>query len=216
MVPSNQDRQHLLASILREHADCVAAGRTLDVTLAQLARGACDITGCLPDWGLIRIIDPDTLFERQDVRSDGTVLRPFPSSRAERRGIADRAIRERQPQIVEDVSSDPDYVLIDGRVHSEMAVPLLANGKCWGVLNLESDQTGHFTADMISWVESLASQAVLTIQGDMLRARPFVARHRAHARCVGVRHRLEYRTQTHHTRLHVVYGGAGIHGALLC
>lgn len=171
MVPSNQDRQHLLASILREHADCVAAGRTLDVTLAQLARGACDITGCLPDWGLIRIIDPDTLFERQDVRSDGTVLRPFPSSRAERRGIADRAIRERQPQIVEDVSSDPDYVLIDGRVHSEMAVPLLANGKCWGVLNLESDQTGHFTADMISWVESLASQAVLTIQGDMLRAR---------------------------------------------
>src|SRR5262249_30240747 len=161
--------QHILAHIVRVHAELVTAGGTLDETLAQLARGACILADTPLDRGLIRVIDPDTSLQRQDVRSNGSVLRSRPMGQLNKRGVIRRAINERQTQIVADVSRDRDYIQVDDRVRSEIAVPLLASGRCWGVLNLESYQPDYFTPDLVPWIEILANQALVTIQADMFR-----------------------------------------------
>lgn len=164
------EKLRLLADILRKHAELVATGHTLDETLAQLANGASALAGVTPPFGLIRVIDPDRLVLRQDIQGDGVVSRAV-TDLPVGDGVSGRAMVQRRVQIVDDVRRDKSYVPINARVRSELAVPLMAGGRCWGVLNLESDRLRHFRADGVSWIEAIASQAAITIQYDALRAR---------------------------------------------
>ncbi len=58
------------------------------------------------------------------------------------RGIMGAAVRERRTQLVNDVHSDPRYVLPPGvrAPLAEMAVPILHGDRALGVLNVEGDQ----------------------------------------------------------------------------
>jgi len=53
------------------------------------------------------------------------------------RGVIGRTVRTGQPQLVEDVSSDPDYVAGDPRVTQEACVPILLDGRVIGAINVE-------------------------------------------------------------------------------
>ena len=55
-----------------------------------------------------------------------------------RTGVVGRAARAGQVQLVQNVKTDPDYVVGDPRVVSEIAAPMLLDGVLLGVLNIES------------------------------------------------------------------------------
>ncbi len=53
-------------------------------------------------------------------------------------GVIGRAVREREPQFVVDVATDPDFVEVLPGVCSELAIPLVAHGEVVGVVNIET------------------------------------------------------------------------------
>jgi GAF domain-containing protein len=57
--------------------------------------------------------------------------------RREQGGICWRAAETREPQLVEDVRRDPDYMTSDERVCSEVAVPIVAGDDTLLVLDVE-------------------------------------------------------------------------------
>jgi GAF domain-containing protein len=79
-------------------------------------------------------------------------------------GITGRAAIERKAQLVRDVDADPDFVKINKRTKSELAVPLIDAGRVLGVLNVESDQPGGFDMNDETHLTALADLAVIAIR----------------------------------------------------
>ncbi len=74
-------------------------------------------------------------------------------------GVVGRAAREKQPVIVEDVSQEEDYIGETPDMQSELAVPLIAEGQLWGVINAESRDAAKFTEDDARLMSTVAGQA---------------------------------------------------------
>jgi GAF domain-containing protein len=64
-------------------------------------------------------------------------LRLIYEVRREQGGICWRAVESGEPQLVEDVRRDPDYMTTDENVRSEVAVPLAAGDGMVAVLDVE-------------------------------------------------------------------------------
>ncbi|MCI0401191.1 MAG: GAF domain-containing protein, partial [Gammaproteobacteria bacterium] len=79
-------------------------------------------------------------------------------------GITGRAVKTKQPQFVQDVSTDHDYIVFNPCTKSELAVPLLDQDKIIGVLTVESEQMEAFDEDALNTLQALAELAVITIR----------------------------------------------------
>jgi len=86
------------------------------------------------------------------------------------RSVVARAARKRQGVIVNDITSDPDFLhnalLPDTR--AEMAIPVLAGDKLLGVLDVQSEQVGRFTQEDINIQTTLASQVAVALENAKL------------------------------------------------
>jgi hypothetical protein len=60
-------------------------------------------------------------------------------------GVVGLAAQEKQPYIVSDVNSLPDYLAVYPRIASEMAIPVLARGHAVAVVNFESTDGDYFS-----------------------------------------------------------------------
>jgi len=78
-------------------------------------------------------------------------------------GITGRTFHTRQPQLVGDVSQDKDYVCFREITKSEIAVPIIANGEIFGIINAESDQKDFFTPWDLNLMATIANQMSSTI-----------------------------------------------------
>ncbi len=83
-------------------------------------------------------------------------------------GISGWVARTGSPLMVDDVSQDLRYYQIDDRIRSEMAVPLIAEGKVLGVFNIESTRLSAFGPRDLHLLGTLASYAVVAIQNARL------------------------------------------------
>ena len=79
-------------------------------------------------------------------------------------GITGRTVKTRQPQLVQDVSVDPDYIEFNPRTQSELAAPLLDQDKVIGVLSVESEGMEALDEDAWNTLQALAELAVITIR----------------------------------------------------
>jgi GAF domain-containing protein len=84
------------------------------------------------------------------------------------KGIIVRAATTGETQNVEDVKSDPDYLVFDAESGSELAVPIRAGKRTIGVINVERRATGKFGAGVVQALESLANQAAMAIKNSRL------------------------------------------------
>lgn len=91
------------------------------------------------------------------------VLKTPPSWPVER-GVVGRALRSGRPQLVLDVSADPDYFSIDDRVNSELVVPIRWSDRTLGALNVESDRAEVFDAETRELLELAAGQVAGAIR----------------------------------------------------
>jgi sigma-B regulation protein RsbU (phosphoserine phosphatase) len=69
---------------------------------------------------------------------------------------------------VSDTSKDPRYINAIDSVRSELAVPLMLQGKCVGVLDIQSGQLDYFTRDQQNILTLLASRLATAIENARL------------------------------------------------
>ncbi|MGH2403944.1 MAG: diguanylate cyclase, partial [bacterium] len=79
-------------------------------------------------------------------------------------GITGWVARTGTPLVVDDVRQDSRYYPFDARTRSELAVPLIAEGKVLGVFNVESAKLAAFGSRDLHMLMTLASYAVIAIQ----------------------------------------------------
>lgn len=87
-------------------------------------------------------------------------------------GVIGRALRKRSPQVVPDVSRDPDYHADVAGTKSEMVVPLIEAGEAIGVLDFQSPDPAAFDLDDVVAAEILAEFLIVAFRN----ARLFAAR----------------------------------------
>src|SRR5258706_10989301 len=63
------------------------------------------------------------------------------------RGVCGTAAEQRQTVVVPDVHAFPGHIAWDPASRSEIVVPLLRDGRLFGVLDLDSPRQGRFDAD---------------------------------------------------------------------
>ncbi len=75
-------------------------------------------------------------------------------------GINGRVARTGEPALVADTQFDPDFLGADSvrRAGSELSVPIRVAGEIWGVLNLESLESGAFGEDDLLLAHTVAAQ----------------------------------------------------------
>ena len=110
-------------------------------------------------------------FETGDLvlhQSQGAMAIPTENTRLKLgEGVTGKAVEERRSIIVSDVMSSPwneIYRAISPQIRSELAVPLLIEQACIGVLNFEHRDPNYFTPDHCEIIEALAAQAAVAIQ----------------------------------------------------
>jgi putative methionine-R-sulfoxide reductase with GAF domain len=83
-------------------------------------------------------------------------------------GIIGRALRQRAPQVVGDVSRDPDYHADVQGTRSEMAIPLLEGAEAVGALDFQSEQPFAFALDDVASGETLAEFITVALRNARL------------------------------------------------
>ena len=103
-------------------------------------------------------------------RFDGTelVLGPFQGKAACIRialdkGVCGAAARLRETQRVEDVFAFPGHIACDADSRSELVVPIVADGRLIGVLDLDSPHPSRFTAEDQAGAEALVGKVAAAL-----------------------------------------------------
>ena len=84
------------------------------------------------------------------------------------KGITGSVQRTGKPEVVADVRRDPRYIGITERVVSEIAVPLISEGRVIGVFNLESTHRAAFGQRDLHILTALAGYATIAIENARL------------------------------------------------
>jgi GAF domain-containing protein len=85
-------------------------------------------------------------------------------------GIIGRALRRRAPQVVGDVTKDPDYLPDVEGTRSEMVVPLLESGNVVGAIDYQSEKLDAFDLDHVAAGEVLSEFVVVALRNARLYA----------------------------------------------
>jgi GAF domain-containing protein len=80
------------------------------------------------------------------------------------RSITRRVLKSHQPELVLDVSVDPDYVQIIPETCAQMTFPLISHERMIGILNLETQQDGRFTAEAFEFLKLLAARIAVALR----------------------------------------------------
>lgn len=80
-------------------------------------------------------------------------------------GVCGTAVKTGQSQLVEDVHQFPGHIACDALSASEVVVPLYSEGRCLGVLDIDSPLVARFTEQDQAGIEAFA--AVLLQHSDL-------------------------------------------------
>ncbi len=71
------------------------------------------------------------------------------------RGVCGAAAAERRTVVVDDVHAFADHIVCDSASASEIVVPLIADGRAYGVVDIDSPRAARFTAADRDGIERL-------------------------------------------------------------
>ncbi|MCB9422574.1 MAG: GAF domain-containing protein [Ardenticatenaceae bacterium] len=86
------------------------------------------------------------------------------------RGVVAHVVKTGKPRIVTDVRREADYLTIDERSLSEIAVPVLVRGEKFGAINAESHQVNAFAYYDLRFLMTLALQVGTAVERAQLYA----------------------------------------------
>src|SRR3984957_20030742 len=152
------------------HKLAVALNTTLD--LNTLMHRVADLVRAVIDYKIFAIL---LINERsQDLRMRFQIGH---SSEIERlriklgRGVSGQAALQRKSFLIEDVTTQENYIDANPSVRSELAVPLVIKNKVIGVLDLQSETIGYFTHEHQRLLELVASRMAIAIENARLYTR---------------------------------------------
>jgi diguanylate cyclase (GGDEF)-like protein len=85
-------------------------------------------------------------------------------------GVTGRCAELGQVMLVEDVEREPTYIAGVPGAKSEIAVPLLAEGRVIGVFNAESEELGAYSDEHVRTLSVIAQQAAVVLRSAQLQA----------------------------------------------
>lgn len=96
------------------------------------------------------------------VKGNELVLGPFQGSLACTRiacgrGVCGAAWQRGEAMLVPDVDAFPGHIACSSLSRSEVVVPLVRDGKVWGVLDVDSDLLDDFNQEDVDYLTTLAS-----------------------------------------------------------
>ncbi|NWF80283.1 MAG: GAF domain-containing protein [Chloroflexi bacterium] len=96
-------------------------------------------------------------------------------------GVAGRAIRLRQVQVVPDTRTDQDFVHRRTEIRSLVVAPIISHDEAVGILSVDSLSPHSFTSDNVRLLEALATHAALALGQNRLYRRAEMLRELATA-----------------------------------
>ncbi len=144
----------------------------LDLLVGQMVTKIVPKEDAINILGTIHLYDPETqalklesthpqeAFDPRRIGESRSLINP-PQGRI---GISGRAAITKKPQLVPDISRDPDYLIYSESTKSELDVPMLAGEQVLGVLSLECDHLNGFDRDSQDALSAFAELAVIAIQ----------------------------------------------------
>jgi len=168
-------RQHQVLTALHFGAQKLAESLDLQAVAQDVARLCVELFDVQLAW-LGRALEDG----RVEVLSWYPTDHPYPQKLVVRwddtpegQGQAGQAIRQGQPQIVDDLLSDPRFAPWRERAEryhfvSVAAFPLISRGRTFGILNLYSDRGAFFSSELRGVFQSLASLAAAALENARL------------------------------------------------
>jgi phosphoserine phosphatase RsbU/P len=86
-------------------------------------------------------------------------------------GVVGQAAEQRESILLEDVSTEKNYISANPGVRSELAVPLIVKNRVIGVMDLQSEQVGYFQPEHRRLLELTASRVGQAIENARLYTR---------------------------------------------
>jgi GAF domain-containing protein len=80
-------------------------------------------------------------------------------------GVCGTAAATARTQTVADVHAFPGHIACDAASRSELVVPIMVEGRLWGVLDLDSPLPGRFDAEDAAGCEALAALLATRLRG---------------------------------------------------
>ncbi|HEC22832.1 MAG TPA: GAF domain-containing protein, partial [Chloroflexi bacterium] len=80
------------------------------------------------------------------------------------KGVTGQAVRTGEVILLNSVANDPHYVAAFESVCSELAVPIMLDKRCLGVINLESTRPFAYRTEHVRFVTTLAEHAAIAIE----------------------------------------------------
>lgn len=136
----------------------------------ELLRRAAELVKRVIDYQILSIMlydeDQRVFRHRLDVKHGQRVQGKLRAAATE--GIVGAAATLREPVLVADVTADPRYLMVNPETRSELAIPMMHQGKVIGVLDLESPQLDYFTEDHVQTLSILAANLAVFIENARL------------------------------------------------
>lgn len=85
------------------------------------------------------------------------------------KGVTGRCAATGRVLRVDDVSREPDYIKGVPNAHSEIALPLVADGRVIGVLNAESEQPAAYSLEHVRTLSVVAQQVAVVVRSRQLQ-----------------------------------------------
>ncbi|EUJ33294.1 GAF domain-containing protein [Listeria floridensis FSL S10-1187] len=79
------------------------------------------------------------------------------------KGVCGNAASDRKTYLVDDVNAFPGHIACDAASRSEIVIPVVANGKLIGVLDIDSPEIARFDAVDQTWLEKIRDTIVAEI-----------------------------------------------------
>src|SRR5271166_2916610 len=136
----------------------------------ELLRRAAELVKRVIDYQILSIMlydDEQKVFRhRLDVKHGQRVQGKLRAAATE--GLVGAAATLREPVLVPDVTADPRYLMVNPETRSELAIPMMHQGKVIGVLDLESPQLNYFTNDHVQTLSILAANLAVSLENARL------------------------------------------------
>jgi PAS domain S-box-containing protein len=83
-------------------------------------------------------------------------------------GIISRVMTRLKPELIEDVTDDPDYIEAIAGMHAQMTFPLMSQDHLVGILSLATSKSGHFTEQIFDFLKLLTSRVAVAVDNARL------------------------------------------------
>jgi signal transduction histidine kinase len=130
--------------------------------LAQMLTVLMDTFGA--DGGSIALLNPDTGRLETEVQTGGSSSLPDPTGLKPGHGVTGWCVLNRRSLLVPNVANEPRYIARRSEARCEMASPMIDGDAVVGVIDLESDRVGGFSAEDLATLEPLATEAARVMQ----------------------------------------------------